>query len=206
MIRHTTRTVLLSLVLAAALAWMQPAQAQLGFGAGLNFNNLGDIEATDTDATFENSTGYHVGVFYNLNVGPISVRPGAYYHRIGTYDLPTGEEFDLSAVEIPIDLRFTVLPTPIVKPYLLGGPVLTFPQGEDEFEDAVEDMSLTADIGAGLSFSLPGLGLTLEPELRYSIGVTNYLKDDFEVGPVEIQPESDDQRLSKVMLRLNVMF
>lgn len=206
MIRHTTRTALLTLVLAFALASAQSAQAQLGVGAGLNFNNLGDIEATNTNATFENSTGYHIGVFYDLGAGPLSIRPGVFYHRVGTYELPNQENFDLNAIEVPVDLRFSVLPTPIVKPYLLAGPVLTFPQSEDEFEDGVEDMSLTADIGAGLEFSLPGFGLTLMPELRYSIGVTNYLQDDFEVGDIDIQPEDDDQRLSKVMLRLNVMF
>jgi hypothetical protein len=192
--------------MAMTLFAVQPAQAQLGVAAGLDFNNLGDISTESASANFDNSTGYHFGAYYNLGLGVVSLRPGVYYHQIGTYDLPNEESFDLNAIEIPLDVRFSVLPTPIVKPYVLAAPVLTIPQSESEFEDGVEDMSLTADIGAGLEFSLPGVGLTLLPELRYSIGVTNYLSDDFEVGGVNIQPEDDDQRLSKVMLRLNVQF
>jgi len=37
--------------------------AQIGVGAGLNFNDLDDIEAGSVDATFDNATGYHFGVF-----------------------------------------------------------------------------------------------------------------------------------------------
>ncbi len=205
MTKTTTRTACAALFMALILGMAAPAQAQPGISAGLNFNNLGDIEG-NTNATFDNSTGYHFGVFYDLSLGVVSLRPGVYYHRIGTYELPNQESFDLNAIEVPLDLRFTVLPSPIVKPYLMAGPVLTIPQSESEFEDGVEDLSLTGDIGAGLEFSLPGLGLTLMPELRYSIGVTNYLSDDFEVGGVDIEPEDSDQRLSKVMLRLNVRF
>lgn len=199
----TRVTTFFTIVLLGLAVSAQPAQAQLGITGGLNFNNLGDIEGSS--ATFENSTGYHFGAFVDFGLGPVDVRPAVIYHKIGTYEV-NAENFDLNAIEVPIDLRFSVLPTPIVSPYLLAAPVLTFPQGEDEFEDGVEDLSLTADIGAGLSFSLPGVGLTLMPELRYGIGVTNYLKDDFEVLGADINPESSDQRLSKVMLRLNVRF
>jgi hypothetical protein len=203
---HTTATrvaTFFTIMLLGLAASAQPAQAQVGILGGLNFSNLGDIERSST--TFDNSTGYHIGAFVDFGLGPVDVRPAVIYHRIGTYELQQ-ESFDLNAIEVPIDLRFTVLPTPIVKPYLLAGPVLTFPQGEDEFEDGVEDLSLTADIGAGFEVSLPGVGLTFMPELRYGIGVTNYLQDDFEVLGTEINPESGDQRLSKFMLRLNIKF
>ena len=179
----------------------QPAQAQLGVSGGLNFNSLGDIEG-DASATFDNSTGWHVGVFADIGAGPITLRPGVFYHKIGTYEFGT-EDFDIAAIEVPIDLRFKVLPTPVVKPYLLAGPVLTFPQSEGDFE-GTEDVSVTGDIGAGLEFTLPGVGLTLMPELRYSIGVTKFLQDDFEVGDVTFSPDNDDQRLSAFMLRLNI--
>lgn len=192
------------LMLVAALAWAPPARAQLGVAAGLDFSQMSDI---NTSANFKNSTGYHFGAFLDLGAGPIALRPGVFYHKVGTYEVPTVEEdFDLSMIEVPVDLRWRILPTPLVKPYLLGGPVLTFPQAQDDFGDGMEDVSLTADIGGGVEVSLPGVGLTLMPELRWSIGVTKYMKDEFQVGGITFTPEDDDRRVSAVMLRLNVKF
>lgn len=192
-----------SLVPAAA----SPLSAQgLGVMAGLNFSDQGDIDAGSADATFENSTGYHLGVAFEVRLGPLAVRPGALYQRIGTYRFPTGQEMDLSAVEVPLDVRVTVLSSPLVSPYVVAGPVLTFPRGEGALDEAVEELSLTADVGVGAEVSLPGAGFRLLPELRYSIGVTDYLEDSFVIDGSTIQPASDERRMAEVMLRLHVMF
>jgi len=191
--------------LAFALISAVPAQAQFGIGAGLNFNDLDDIDTSSGSATFDESTGYHFGLFLNLGSGPVSVRPGVFYHQNGTYDFPDGDELKMSAVEVPIDIRLDFAPGSPVGIYLLAAPVVTFPTaGEDDFGEAFKDFSLSADVGAGLAFGLPGGGLTLMPELRYSMGVTDYWSDDFSVGSVTVSP--GDRRLSKWMLRLNVMF
>jgi len=50
------------------------SHAQLGVAAGLNFDRLSDIDAGSRSATFDNATGYHVGVFYDLGLGPPGVR------------------------------------------------------------------------------------------------------------------------------------
>lgn len=199
--------VLVLLATVVGLAWAQPTRAQgVGLSVGANFNTLDDIDSESADATFENSTGYHFGAFFEIGEGGLSVRPGVYYHRLGTYEFDTDEEFDLNAVEVPIDARLTVLNIGTIGPYILAAPVLTFAQTDEEFEDAVENLSLTADLGAGVEFGFPGAGLSLLPELRYSIGVTDYLSDDFQVGDTTVSPASDRRRVSKVVLRLNVMF
>lgn len=194
-------------VLAASflmLATALPLQGQgLGISVGANFNELNDIEVGSTSATFENSTGYHLGLFLELGGGPISLRPGVFYHKVGRYEFPGGTEIDLSAIEVPVDIRLSLGSGGVLRPYILGAPVLTFPR-TDEFDDAVEDITLTADIGAGLELNLAGLRLL--PELRYGIGVTEYLSDSFEVGGSTITPSDSDRRVSKVMLRLSVMF
>lgn len=205
--RIPSRIGLLALVLAFGLVGARPAGAQgLGVAAGLNFNSMDDIETASADAAFESSTGYHVGAFYELGLGPLAVRPGVVYHRLGTYDFGVPQQMDLSAIEVPLDVKLTVLPLPAVSGYLLGSPVLTFGQTDAEFENAVEDLTMTADLGAGVDISLPGTGLLLSPELRYSIGVTDYLSDSFEVGGTTVQPSDDVQQMSKVMVRLNVAF
>ena len=196
-----------SLMAALALIFFAApaAHAQLGIGAGLNFNELDDIEAGSVDATFDNATGYHLGAFLNLGTGGLSLRPGVFYHRIGTYDFPGGDELELSAVEVPIDVRLTFGATSPLALYVLGGPVITFPRSPDS-DETVRSTMLTADIGAGLSFGTPGGGLSLQPELRYGVGVTDYFEEQFTVGGTTVTPADDSRRLSKLMLRLNVVF
>jgi hypothetical protein len=206
--RHAGRIGLPALVLSllVLLAGAPQARAQLGLGAGLNFSDLGDIDTGSADATFENSAGYHVGAFYRLGLGPLAIQPGVFYHQIGSYEIAGEGSFDLRAVEVPVDVQFDLLALPSVGAYLLAAPVLTFGRTDEGFDDAVEDLSLTGDIGFGVELSPPGAGLTLMPEIRYSVGVTDYLGDSFRFGDTTVQPSDDDRRLSKIMLRLNVAF
>lgn len=203
--RFQRNIVTFAIALAITIFSATSASAQLGIGAGLNFNDLDDIDAGSSSATLDQSTGYHFGVSLSLGSGPLTVRPGVFYHRIGSYDFAGGEELDLSAVEVPIDLRLTVVPMPLADIFVLAGPVVTFPQSGD-FDEAVRDVSLSADIGAGVDIALPGAGISLVPELRYSLGMTDYLSEDFQVGGVNVSPVDDERRVSKLMLRLNVMF
>jgi hypothetical protein len=189
-----------------ALGTAQPVQAQgLGIGAGLNFNQLNDIEVGSGSATYDNSTGYHAGIFLELGGGPLSFRPGVFYHQLGRYEFPAGERIELTAIEVPLDVRLSLATGGALRPYVLAAPVLTLPRS-DEFEDAVKDMTLTADLGVGMELGFGGSGLRFMPELRYSVGVTDYLSDSFQIGAVTVTPADSDRRFSRIMLRLNVMF
>lgn len=190
---------------------VSPARAQLGVAAGLNFESAGDIElTTENNGTLDNSSGYHLGVVYDMNLGAASLRPALIYRRVGEYEfsqdaLPGGEDaFDVAAWEVPVDLRFTVLPTPLVSPYLLGGAMATFPRGEDEFDDALKDVSYSFNVGVGVDLSL-GSALALQPEFRYEFGATSFVEDEFEIGDVQFTPQ-DSPRFSAFSLRLNVLF
>lgn len=213
MIPNRTSTVLASLfALLLMVGTAVPAQAQLGISGGLNFESAGDIETTTTNnATLDNSTGYHLGVVYELGLGAATLRPGFFYRRVGTFEfsqsaLPQGENrFDVSAWQVPVDLRFTVLPTPLVSPYVLAGPMATFPRGEDDFDDATEEISYSLNVGIGANISLPASSLKIQPELRYEFGASKFIKDDFEIGGVDFEPQ-DTPRFSAFGLRVNVIF
>jgi hypothetical protein len=197
-----------ALLLAALLGLgsAQPVQAQgLGIAAGLNFNQLDDIEVGSGSATYDNSTGYHLGIFLELGAGPLSFRPGVFYHQLGRYDFPAGQRLDLSAIEVPLDVRLSLGSGGVIRPYVLGAPVLTLPR-TDDFDDAVQDMTLTADLGVGIELGAPGSGLRFMPELRYSMGVTDYLSEEFQIGDITVTPGDSGRRFSRVMLRLNVIF
>jgi hypothetical protein len=184
-----------------------PARAQLGVAAGLNFESLDDIETTtdaDQNATVENATGYHIGLVYDLGAGPVKFRPGLFYRNVGTYDFPEVGEVDVTAFEVPVDVRVSLLPASPVGPYLLGGPKAFLPQSEnDAFGDGLEDVSFVFDVGVGADVSLPGAGLTLQPELRYEFGATDYVDESFEIGDTTFNPS--ERKLSAFALRLNVV-
>lgn len=204
--RSTIKHGLLSIVFALSLLGVMavPASAQLGVAGGLNFESLNDIETSAEDnATLENATGYHLGVVYDLGLGPLHFRPGLFYRKVGSYDLPEGRS-DVTAWEVPVDVRFTVLPLPLVDPYLLGGAKAVFMQGEGDFDDGLEDVSYTLNVGAGAEFSLPGVGLSLQPELLYEFGATDYVDGEFQVGGTTFSPS--ERKLSAFALRLNVIF
>ena len=202
--RSVSAPVLAAILLLALSA--APARAQGGLAAGLNFSDLGDIDTGSADATFESSTGWHVGVFYRIGAGPVGVKPGVFYHQVGRYDFADGGSFDVRAVEVPVDVQVDVMSLPALGLYLVGAPVLTVGRADEGFEDAVKDLSLTADVGVGLDVSLPGAGLALQPELRYSKGLSDYLDESFQVGGATVTPSDDARRLSKVMLRVGVVF
>lgn len=201
---------LLAVVLLGAAA--SPAQAQLGVTGGLNFASLDDIEtSTNNNGTLENSSGYHLGVVYELDLGPLAVRPGVRYRRVGEVmfsdeALPGGEsQSEISAWEVPVDVRLSILPVPLLNPYLHAGPLATFPRGEDQdFDDAMEDVSYSLNVGAGANISL-GSSLTLQPELSYEFGATRVFEDEFEIGGATFNPR-EEPAFSAFSLRLHVLF
>lgn len=184
-----------------------PAQAQFGVSAGLNFESASDIDTnTDTqqNGTLDNSTGYHVGLVYALSLGPLNLRPGVFYRKLGqSYEFPDSQA-DVAAWEVPVDVRVTLLSTPLVSPYVVGGPKASFLRSDlQEFEDELENVSYSFTVGVGTEISL-GSSLTLQPELRYDFGMTDYVDESIEVGDVSFNQQ--DPTLSAFALRLNVLF
>jgi hypothetical protein len=200
-----------SVLLVALLlgTFSRPATAQFGVAAGANFQTLDDIEAGSRTETVDNATGYHLGVVYDVSVGPVALRPGVFYRDIGSYDFSGVQDSDLTQVDVAafealLDLRVSLLPTPLVRPYLVGGPSVFIPQSEnDALENGLESASYAFALGAGVGISVPGVDLTLQPELRYEIGATDYLSD-FQVGGTRFSPS--EQKLSAFALRLHVLF
>ena len=192
------------------VAWMRPAQAQLGVAAGLNFDNFTDIRVFNSNATLDNSTGWHAGVFLDLALGPLALRPGVYYRDLSQVDLSvTGftETFglDVSMIEIPVDVRIRLAPTPLIKPYAIVAPVFAFANSNDggEVEGAVEDFTMSANVGLGLELSVPGFGMRLFPEIRYAFGLSRFISKEFKIAGQTVET-TDISRNNAFMLRLGI--
>lgn len=221
---HAKQTRLIFSTLLAAIVLLgtaAPAQAQLGISGGLNFESAGDIEfgqqnaGQNANATLESSTGYHVGLVYDLSLGPLNVRPGVFYRRVGSFDFGDAVQqlqdprYTVTAWEVPVDLRVSLLSAPLVSPYLLAGPKATIPRGEDEFDNIMSGVSYTFNVGLGVQVSLPGSSLRLQPELRYEFGATSFVDEDksVQLGDTDVTfSPQDSPQFSTFALRLNMIF
>ncbi|SHK59310.1 outer membrane beta-barrel protein [Rhodothermus profundi] len=209
MTRQKVALHMLYVVLALLVLPSGAARAQLGMSVGLNFNRLSDIKVGDAQATFDNSQGWHVAIWFDLPLGPVAIRPGLRYMDAGALyqgfqddlsDQPVPEGFDVSLLEIPIDVRYRMT-LPFLTPYVMAGPVLRFPsQADREIEDNLKAFSLAGSLGVGVEVNL--LGLRLYPELQYTFGITAFA-DEFSVGDVAFVPDAR-QHLNAVMLRVGI--
>jgi hypothetical protein len=196
------------LLLAAALLFCSPAQGQIGFAAGLNFTSVSDLDGSSVQNTYDNASGYHIGVFFDLGAGPAALRIGAFYRELGSFDVSYGalrQTVDVTALDFPVDLRINVLATPVISPYVLAGPVFTVPRSSDESSNnSLEDFAVSGNVGFGIQFKAGGLKLL--PEFRYVVGVTSIVKDGFTLAGQNIGAEAKDQRSNSAMLRLGIAF
>lgn len=195
------------LIFAIALLAPSSASAQFGVAVGANFDNLSDISG-DREATFESASGFHIGVFYDLPLGGLALRPGLYYMDVGSFDVESAEsavrDVDLSLIEVPVDLRIRMM-TPLVKPYAAVGPVLRFANSsDDDFSESLTNFSVAGNLSLGLEIGAPGAQIRLFPEIRYSFGITR-MTDDIEFLGATFTAE-EELRLNSFMLRLGVAF
>ena len=205
--RSTSFVTLIGLVL--LLVGTHRSNAQIGVAVGLNYDSVSDLEAGNITATYDAASGYHAGLFYDLSLGTVGLRLGAFYRDLGDIesdsDLNIEEEvenLDLTMLDFPIDIRLNLTATPLIHPYVLFGPVFSVPSsGVDDIDKNLESLVVTGNIGFGLALNIAGISLF--PEFRYAIGITRLLKDEIEIGGVEVKTEV--VRVNSAMLRIGVI-
>ncbi len=201
----------LGLLALLALTLVPAASAQVpfvkfGVAGGVNFDSYSDVQVTGDEGAFDSATGYHIGVYADLALGPVGVRPGIYYVSAGELTLEgvgaSAITADLSLVEIPVDLRYRVV-LPFVQPYVSAGPVFRIAnQSGDDLE--AKDFSVAGSVGIGTDIGVPLMPFKPHLEVRYQFGLDG-IAEDF-VGqntPFEVE---DGAKLSAFMIRLGVSF
>lgn len=193
--------------LLALCSFTAAAEAQIGVAAGLNFDSLGDIETNSGKSTFDNATGWHLGIFANLGLGPLGLRPGLYYRQANGVELNvlnTTTDFDINLVEIPIDVQLHLGALPILKPYLFAGPVFSF-ANSDEIEEGLTDFSVAGNLGFGLNLDPPVLP-SVFLEMRYAFGVSRLLEERIDFGNNFVLEADAGPKMNSFMLRAGVSF
>ncbi len=169
------------------------AHAQLipsfGVTGGVNFGSLNDVAGAD----LENSTGFHVGVYGDVGIGPLALRPALLYLRSGEVQAGAST-VTADFVTLPIDVKFQT-PTPVVKAYALVGPEFRFPVGEGNALVDTKSTNVAVNVGAGVSFNPPLVGPSGFAEVRYALDVSGFAE--------ALDPAiSDDYKLSLFMIRV----
>ncbi|MFH1279835.1 MAG: outer membrane beta-barrel protein [Candidatus Eisenbacteria bacterium] len=185
-----------------------------GLSVGMNFASLDDVDVKDTKTTYDNKTGWHFGVFAKTALGPLGLRAGAVYLDAGPLfeglsdnleGVTLKDDFDVRFFVVPIDLQYRLV-TPVVKPYLLAGPEIRFNvTSSDDFEGNFKDTQWAANVGVGIEFTLPIVGVGVTPEFRYSFALTDLTEDSIEIGGVSYDL-SDAFKVGSYHLRVHVSF
>ena len=190
-------------------------QIQLGVAAGINWSGLGDVEVGDFTATFESQQGWHAGVFLDLKLLIIGVRPGFYYVNSGPLldGALSGEEetpvdeltaFDYTYISVPVDLKVG-LPLVLLEPYVFVGPEFKFETVSEtagELANQLESTVIAGNAGVGMAIKLGNIKLI--PELRFGFDISSLFGDTITIEGVEIPVDSHNA--SSFLARLGVGF
>ncbi|WP_419858540.1 hypothetical protein [Candidatus Palauibacter irciniicola] len=193
------------LALGLVCALPTAAEAQIGILAGYNRDTLAEFLPENGFDLTDFTDGYHVGVFLNVNLATFSVRPALIYHRMPELVAMAGDEqvrFDIDMLEIPLDFRIR-LPLPAVQPYVLGGPVLTFPSSTfSGVDDLLTARPVRAEFGVGLELDV---GFRLWPEVRYGFGIGSLMESGVAIGSQVLRGDGKP-RHDALTLRLGISF
>ncbi len=151
--------------------------AQSGFGVkgGLNYSDNGEIEFTDATGTAENimeenadrKTGYHFGVFYRADIGPVFLKPELLYTTSkSSYEYnDESTDYDVSKLDLPILVGVNVL-GPL---NVFAGPSLQYIL-ENELQgislgEVEKEFTVGAQFGVGVQLGNIGLDVRYERSL-----------------------------------------
>lgn len=176
-------------VLFAAAAVPQDLEAgvSVGLKGGFNLANIAFSPEDPEMPAFSTLKGVTGGVFLSIGLGFVTIQPEVLYSRRGTMwelDEANSVQFLLDYIEVPVLVKFSVLPAGPVRPVLFAGPsfgTLIKATGrmtglpDADIKDMWEKTELAAVFGGGLDFKLAGMTLSLDG--RYHLGLTNIAAD-----------------------------
>ena len=166
-------------VLLAAFALMLGtaafAQTDFGIKAGLNYTKMSQIKLDGNSSDFK--PGFHAGVFADINLLVVGIRPEILYSQKGfEVDGEGGTvESTLNYIDVPVMVKLN--PAPIVSLYV--GPQISFLLGDDwksdlsgTFDPDSKSTEFAGVIGAGVRLGKLDLGA------RYNFGLSKVVSDE----------------------------
>jgi len=172
---------------ALCVAAMLPQSLSAGFGLkggyGLSKFSVSLDGLPYPVANLSNPVG---GIYFSLKLGPLAIQPEVLYARLGTKaELEgTGLAYRLDYIQVPVLLKFSVIPLGPVRPviyaggygsYLIAAKGAIIDNGVTspyvDVDDQFEKYDYGAVGGVGIEFKLPGISFSIEG--RYNYGLRN---------------------------------
>lgn len=186
------KKLIIAVVAAICLTALVPLSLSAGVGLkfGYSSSSLALASTEPIPFSFGALSYYTGGLFFEGGLGFISIQPEVLYVRMGgryEVDEANSLEFRHEYVQVPVLLKLNIIPAGPIRPFLCGGgygAYLIKAQGVLEIDGVPETENLTSDYerfdygligGAGLTFKLGGIGLSIEG--RYNYGMANLIKD-----------------------------
>ncbi|WP_372792432.1 outer membrane beta-barrel protein [Lutibacter sp.] len=169
------RIVLFSIVFLSTLYFVN-AQSSYGIKAGLSYNTNGELKDVGNDiSTFidnkgSGKSGFNIGFYGKLDLGPVFLRPELVYTK-------TTSEYDLNSTTVS-DYKVSKLDMPVLVGFKLIGPVDIFagPAFQYYLDNNLKGLSFdkiekdfTVGLNIGASVELGRLGI----DVRYERGLSN---------------------------------
>ncbi len=200
------RLMIAVLIVIVAAAPASTVAFDAGFKTGACFANIsGDIPDLGSDFTMRN--GFSGGLFFDFKLGDrLSIQPEVIYMQKGAwmkkipFQFPTPEEifegemdveFRMWYFEFPILLKYTMRTNSFLRPFLYGGPALSYTQravievtqnigpyswgARDDISGQLKKWDVGATFGGGMHFAF-GSSFSVFLEGRYNLGLVNLSK------------------------------
>lgn len=158
------------------------AQSDYGIKAGLNYNSNGklwDNAGEIIDNKGDGKSGFNVGFYGKLDLGPFYLRPEVVYTRT-TSEYPNNSgDFKMSRIDIPVLVGMNLLgPLDI-----FAGPAFQFITDKElsnlSINNIEDDFTVGLQIGLGLELGRLGL------DVRYERGIKSNEANFFGVDPTD---------------------
>lgn len=174
-----------------------------GIKGGMNVAKISNLEDEDEliVAGFKTKNGFIFGCFYRFDLNNnLALQPEVYYSMKGTQASGSGViygygySYDLSIeinyLEVPVLLKYKILPKGNYTPSLFAGPYVAFQmstkasatvevegvtQTEETVMDEVKSIDLGVTVGGSLGIKMGSGSIILD--LRYSLGLTKIADD-----------------------------
>ncbi len=167
------RIVLFSVAFIAGIMLMN-AQSDFGIKAGLSYNSNGDLKefTSEVDQIYKDEgkgkSGFNVGFYGKLDLGPIFVRPEIVYTQTTSeYEFNSLiEDYKLSKIDVPV-----LVGLKLIGPLnVFAGPAFQYILDNDlngiNISDVKNDFSVGVNIGASVEFGRIGI------DVRYERGLS----------------------------------
>ncbi|WP_298423017.1 outer membrane beta-barrel protein [uncultured Kordia sp.] len=165
--------------------------AQFGVKAGLNFNSNGELKEVVTvgENIIEDSgdakVGYHVGAYYNIDLGKLYLRPELVYTK--TKSEYQSNAYDMSKIDVPVLLGLDVIGPLSV----FAGPAFQYTLDND-FENAtISDVKndITVGFNFGAMVKIGNVGLDVRYERGFSENEASILdSNNVQIGTLDSRP------------------